>query len=270
MQPADKQRDPFGRQLMNAQRRIFVGAHGHRRQAGQHHIVFISEQAFTQADAVRGATLSAAYCIGLGLPFLLVGLGLPLLVAWRPVQRACHQAVAPVLRADGSEVRIVGIVSHIKPITTKAGKLMAIVAIEDLAGRAECTFFPEAWEQARPMVTADAIIVVSGRIEVREERGPQLLVSEVRPWEQGREQFRPALHVELRAEDITEERLAGIDEALSAFPGEAEVYLHIVRPDHSRVAMRSRRLRVGSQDGLIPRIKERAPMCRVRWGKGAS
>ncbi|MBI5169602.1 MAG: DNA polymerase III subunit alpha [Candidatus Eisenbacteria bacterium] len=173
-------------------------------------------------------------------------------------------------RGDGSEVRIVGIVSHIKPITTKAGKLMAIVAIEDLAGRAECTFFPEAWETARPLVTADAIIVVSGRIEVREERGAQLLVSEVRPWEQGREQFRPALHVELRAEDITEERLAGIDEALSAFPGDSEVYLHIVRPDHSRVAMRSRRLRVGSQDGLIPRIKERAPMCRVRWGKGAS
>ncbi len=173
-------------------------------------------------------------------------------------------------RGDGSEVRIVGIVSHIKPITTKAGKLMAIVAIEDLAGRAECTFFPEAWEAARSLVTADAIIVVSGRIEVREERGAQLLVSEVRPWEQGREQFRPALHVELRAEDITEERLAGIDEALSAFPGDSEVYLHIVRPDHSRVAMRSRRLRVGSQDGLIPRIKERAPMCRVRWGKGAS
>ncbi|MCC6651035.1 MAG: DNA polymerase III subunit alpha [Candidatus Eisenbacteria bacterium] len=173
-------------------------------------------------------------------------------------------------RGDGAEVRVVGIVSHIKPITTKAGKFMAIVTIEDLAGRAECTVFPDAYEAARASLQVDAIVVVSGRIEIREERGAQLLVSEVRPWEQGREQFRPALHVELRAEDITEERLMAIDEALSAAPGESEVYLHIVKPDHSRVAMRSRRLRVGSQESLVASIKERVPMCRVRWGKGAS
>jgi cytochrome c-type biogenesis protein len=39
-------------------------------------LAVVQAMAFTQADAVRGATLSAAYCIGLGLPFLLVGLGL--------------------------------------------------------------------------------------------------------------------------------------------------------------------------------------------------
>lgn len=85
--------------------------------------------------------------------------------------------------------------------------------------------FPDAYEAARASLQVDAIVVVSGRIEIREERGAQLLVSKVRPWEQGREQFRPALHVELRAKDIAEERLMAIDEALSAAPGESEVYL---------------------------------------------
>ena len=32
--------------------------------------------ALTQASALRGAILTTAYCLGLGIPFILVGLGL--------------------------------------------------------------------------------------------------------------------------------------------------------------------------------------------------
>jgi len=46
--------------------------------------------------------------------------------------------------------------------------------------------------------------------------------------------------------------------------------LHIVKPDHSRTAMRSRRFRVGAHDGLIAGLKSRVPSCRVRWGKGGA
>ncbi len=171
---------------------------------------------------------------------------------------------------DGAEVRVVGIVSEVKQITTKAGKLMARVILEDLSGRVECTVFPEAFEQARAQLVVDAIIVGSGRIEMREDRGAQLLLSEVRPWERGREQFRPALHIELRAEDLTEARIEDMDQVLRSYPGDSEVYLHLVKPDHSRTAMRSRRLRVGQGDGVITDLRSRVPIARVRWGKGAS
>jgi cytochrome c-type biogenesis protein len=36
----------------------------------------VQSLAFTQAGAGRGALLSAAYCLGLGIPFLLLALGL--------------------------------------------------------------------------------------------------------------------------------------------------------------------------------------------------
>ncbi len=170
---------------------------------------------------------------------------------------------------DGAEVRVVGIVGDIKQITTKAGKLMAMVVLEDLTGRVECTVFPEAYEAARASLATDAIVVASGRVEVRDDRGPKLLLSEVRPWEQGRDQFRPVLHIELRADDLSEERLAGLDEVLASHPGESEVYLHIVKPDHSRLSMRARARRVGDADSLIAGLKQRIPGCRVRWGKGA-
>jgi DNA polymerase-3 subunit alpha len=187
------------------------------------------------------------------------------------IERIATHPIAMALEAgDGAEVRVVGIVADVKQVTTRAGKLMARVTLEDLSGRVECTVFPEAYEQSRALLQVDSILVAAGRIEVREERGASLLLSDVKPWEQGREQFRPVLQIEMRAEELTEERVLAIDEVLAAHEGESEVYLYIVKPDHSRLAMRARKRRVAQSDGLVAGLKERVPSCRVRWGKGAS
>ncbi len=187
------------------------------------------------------------------------------------IERVATAGIAQALElGHDAEVRVVGVVGEIKQITTKAGKLMGMVWLEDLTGRVECTLFPEAYEQARPILQTDAIVVASGRVEVRDDRGAKLLLNEVRPWEQGREQFRPVLQIELRAEELDEARLADIAEVLTRHPGESEVYLYLVRPDHSRLAMRSRRWRVGTDEALVTGLKERVPSCRVRWGKGTT
>lgn len=186
------------------------------------------------------------------------------------IERIATHTVAEALSAeDGSEVRLAGVVGEIKPITTRAGRLMGVVGLEDLSGRIECTAFPDTFETSRALLVADAIVVVSGRIEVRDDRGIKLLLSEVRPFEEARVAYRPALHLEIRAEQISEALLQGIDETLSSHPGEAEVYLHIVKLDRSRVAMRSRRFRVAENDGVVAKLAERYSFVTVRWGKGA-
>jgi DNA polymerase-3 subunit alpha len=183
---------------------------------------------------------------------------------------ATHRVAEVLQLEDGAEVRIAGLVGEIKTIMTRAGRPMAIVTIEDHSGRVECTVFPDSFEGARSLLTAENVVVVSGRVEIREDRGTKLLLSEVRGLEDARQAFRRCLHIEVRAEELSEDRLAAIDQVLSSHPGEAEVYLHIVRPDHSRMAMRSRRFKVAEQDRVIADLKERHPSLRVRWGKGAS
>ena len=84
------------------------------------------------------------------------------------------------------------------------------------------------------------------------------------------EDLMPSLQIEMRAEHLTEDLLRSIDEVLAAFPGDAEVYLHIVKPDHSRLAMRSRRCKVAKDEAVVTGLKERVPGCRVRWGKGGA
>jgi hypothetical protein len=81
--------------------------------------------------------------------------------------------------------------------------------------------------------------------------------------------YRRCLHIEVRADDLSEERLAGIEEVLSAFPGDSDVYLHIVMPDHSREAMRSKRFHVAESEEVVAKLRGRQPSLRARWGKAA-
>jgi DNA polymerase-3 subunit alpha len=187
------------------------------------------------------------------------------------IERIATSGIARALElGHETEVRVVGIVGDVKSVTTRAGKLMGRIMLEDLTGRVECTLFPDAWEASKPVLQPDAIVIASGRVEVREERGAQLLITEVRPWEQARGEFRPVLQLKMNATELSEDSLKALGEVLADHPGESEVYLLIVLPNNALEERRVRRWRVGQSDDLVRRIKERVPACRVRWGKGVS
>jgi DNA polymerase-3 subunit alpha len=170
---------------------------------------------------------------------------------------------------DGTDVRMAGLLGDVRKITTRAGKQMAAVQFEDLTGRIEVTLFPDAYETHRERLVPESIVVLSGRIEVSEERGSKLLLSDLEPFEAAQETYRPCLHIEVRAEALSERQIEAIDEVLSSHAGPCEVYLHIVRPDHSRLAMRSKRFRVNEQETVATALKERVSGIRTWWGKGA-
>ena len=170
----------------------------------------------------------------------------------------------------GTDVRVAGLIGEVRTINTRAGKLMAAVVLEDLTGRIEGTMFPDVYEGARAWLVADEIVVAVGRIETRDERGAKLLLSDVRRLEEARAAWAPCLHVEVRAEQLSVEWLEQVDELLSAYPGGCEVYLHIVMPDFSRKASRSRRYRVAEDSAVAESLRQRFPGLRAFWGKGAS
>src|SRR5207244_3945144 len=129
--------------------------------------------------------------------------------------------------------------------------------------------FPDAYEASRALLVPDEIVVATGRIEAQEERGTKFLVSEIRGWNEAQNLYRPSLHIEVRAEDLSTEWLAGVDEVLSGCPGASDVYLHIVMPDRARQVNRSRRFRVAEGKDVILRLAERFPALKARWGKGS-
>ena len=187
------------------------------------------------------------------------------------LERLASHSVADLLQQeDGVEARIAGIILESKSITTRVGKLMAVVTLEDLTGRIECTVFPELWDSARAVLGTDQIVVVTGRLEIREDRGVKLLLAEAVELEEARRRYRSSLQLKIGVEELTVERLQVIDQVLSAHPGAAEVYVYIVHRDRSTQAMRSRRYHVAEGPAVLDHLKERCVWLAARWAKGAT
>ena len=183
---------------------------------------------------------------------------------------ATHTVADLLQQEDGVEARVAGIVLEGKNITTRGGKLMAVVTLEDLTGRIECTVFPDLWESARAVLAPDQIVVVTGRVEVREDRGVKLLLAEAAELQEARRRYRASLQIKIAVEELTVERLEAIDGVLSAHPGEAEVYVYIVHRDRSIQAMRSRRYQVAEGPAVVERLKANCGWLAARWARGAS
>jgi DNA polymerase-3 subunit alpha len=70
---------------------------------------------------------------------------------------------------DGQTVTVAGILSSVTRRMTKDGKPWAQVSLEDLEGAVEVLFFPASYAQVGMKISEDAIVVVKGRVDTREE-----------------------------------------------------------------------------------------------------
>ena len=62
-------------------------------------------------------------------------------------------------------VTMAGIVSWIRPLTTKKGKAMATVGMEDIQGLFELVIFPRDWERYREIVAPEKVLLVRGEVD---------------------------------------------------------------------------------------------------------
>ncbi len=83
----------------------------------------------------------------------------------------------PVIK-DGMSVTMAGIVSAMKMMTTKKGQNMAFVTMEDLYGDIELVVFPKTFELDRQWLALDNIIIVRGRLDIKEDT-PKLLAERI-------------------------------------------------------------------------------------------
>ena len=80
---------------------------------------------------------------------------------------------------DGSEVRICGIVSAFREITTKKGDRMCFATIEDVSCSVELTVFSDIYAGSSALLKSDDPLYVVGKLETS-EKGPKVLVQGAR------------------------------------------------------------------------------------------
>jgi len=126
--------------------------------------------------------------------------------------------------ADGKEVKLCGIITTIKALTTKKGDRMAYVQMEDPQGLVEVIVFPDLFRSAAALLVPDSVIQVTGTVD-RAEKGIRLkgLKIEALPELQARAVSK--VNVRLLDSPEASQRLDQLAQILRRHPGPASLSL---------------------------------------------
>jgi DNA polymerase III subunit alpha len=157
-------------------------------------------------------------------------------------------------RADGQLVTVGGILSGVQRKVTKQGNTWAAATLEDLAGAIEVLFFPATYQQFMTLIIDDAIVIVKGRLDRREDV-PKLVAMEVSVPELATGEQGPFVVSlpEARCVPPVVERLR---EVLRTHPGPAEVHLRLLSGTRTRVMRLDDKLRVQPTPSLLADLKQ--------------
>jgi DNA polymerase-3 subunit alpha len=81
-------------------------------------------------------------------------------------------------RSDGRPVTVGGILSGVRHKVTRQGNAWATATLEDLEGAIEVLFFPATYQLYASAIAEDALLVVKGRLDLRDDE-PKLIAMEV-------------------------------------------------------------------------------------------
>lgn len=82
---------------------------------------------------------------------------------------------------DGMPVVVGGIITEKKTKPTRSNSLMAFVTLEDKHGPMEIIVFPAVLSRYSALLDEDNIVLINGRISIKEEEQPKIICDEVRP-----------------------------------------------------------------------------------------
>ncbi len=76
---------------------------------------------------------------------------------------------------DGERVKTMGIITQVKKKVTKSDTTMAFVDLEDITGSIEVVVFPKTLLQNSPLISEGKVVVIKGRLDVRDDEPPKLI-----------------------------------------------------------------------------------------------
>jgi len=156
----------------------------------------------------------------------------------------------------GREVKICGVVSAFKEITTRKGERMAFATLEDLKGVIEVILFPDIFLSSLSYLKGDDPILVKGILDIGEDSF-KIKANEVIPFSKIKEKSISRVHIRLTTPGLTKELLERLKAILIGKRGRCRVFLHIVIPNHSETVISlPEQINVSPSDEMAREIEE--------------
>ena len=157
---------------------------------------------------------------------------------------------------DNQSITVAGVVESFKNRTTKNNSLMSYIQLEDDSGTMELIAFQRALDTGGRYLDNNAALLVKGKISVRDEKAPQLMVDSIQPLtgvsvpEPAPAKPPAAAKLWVRLPSRFDPALRRIELVLKMFPGQQQMILWCERE----------KKRIGAQclihEGLVLELQE--------------
>ncbi|MCI5564576.1 MAG: DNA polymerase III subunit alpha [Clostridiales bacterium] len=153
------------------------------------------------------------------------------------------------LSEDGRSVAMGGMIVETHAKATKKGAMMGFLTLEDQTGQIECLLFPRIYERYSRELAVDQPVLATGKLSVREDEEPKLLIDTIEPLTAAPRQGAPRESGKTpaqRAKDAPEklylrldrEQMPSVLALLSGIPGGVPVYMHLPKEQLTLLAPR--------------------------------
>ena len=157
-------------------------------------------------------------------------------------------------RPDGQVVTVGGLVAGLQRKVTKQGNTWAIATLEDLEGAIEVMFFPATYQLVATALAEDAVVLVKGKLDKREEV-PKLVALELSAPDLSAEGARGPVVIALPVQRCTPPLVERLKEVLATHPGVSEVHLQLHSPGRTTVLRLGDGLRVAATPAFMADLK---------------
>jgi DNA polymerase-3 subunit alpha len=130
-------------------------------------------------------------------------------------------------RPSGSEIKICGLVSGLKEITTKKGERMAFLTLEDMKGFVEVILFPEVFKAGQTWLRSGDPLIIRGTLDLSDEQQVKIKGMEIQPLSDAPSHTPETLHIRIPSASLTPTGLEDLKALLLTHQGGYHVKLHI-------------------------------------------
>ena len=147
---------------------------------------------------------------------------------------------------DGMTVRLACVITAVRLKSTRNGSMMAYVTAEDDTAAIELVVFPRSLQQCGAYLTEDSAVLLTGKIDAREDEAPKVLLNEAQPLtesaveslQQPKRGTQKSVYTDAQAAKLAPQKLflrisslqgdewTQIKEILRTQPGDTPVYLY--------------------------------------------
>ncbi len=153
------------------------------------------------------------------------------------------------------EVRIGGVITAKRNLTTKKGDPMARLSLEDMTGTIEALILPKIYKECVELLEGDELLFIKGKADVDEENlTVTVIADEVLTFPQARAKFTSSVHIHLSTTGLERELLEEIRDVFKRRRGKAPVTLHMKSPK-GVVVMRAGSYSVDATDELVADVE---------------